>query len=268
MTGGGKMKIFFRLIFAIVVLYSGMVSLPLEAGATAGESQISEDFFTAPLAEKDAAFVFLGFSGILVRTGGQTILFDPAGLIKAEDLEQLKTHGLDLMLFTHGHGDHLNLSAAKNIFQATSCFVAAEPSIAGKLQAEIPEDKLISAEAGGSFNAGDIKVDAVQGVHIGPIMLFRVTVKGNRIFHAGDSSYISLKDYSSDLAFLPTGNPSPTASPEKAFQMAMDLRPQIAVTMHGSGDQNSTFEQLMKDSLGGVEVIIAATKTWKKVSLK
>ena len=40
------------------------------------------------------------------------------------------------------------------------------------------------------------------------------------MFHAGDSGYVQVKDYPSDLAFLPTGSPSPTASPEYALKLA------------------------------------------------
>ena len=73
-------------------------------------------------------------------------------------------------------------------------------------------------------------------------MLYQVKMGGISVFHGGDSGYVSLKDYSSDVAIVPVGRMSPTASPEKAFQMVSDIKPKVAVTMHGSDKQKQQFE--------------------------
>jgi len=54
------------------------------------------------------------------------------------------------------------------------------------------------------------------------------------LFHGGDSGYVSLKEYPSQVAIVPVGRMSPTASPENAFKMVADLKPDVAISMHGS----------------------------------
>lgn len=73
--------------------------------------------------------------------------------------------------------------------------------------------------------------------------MFLLEVDGLRIFHGGDSGYSqSIKDLGrADVAFLPTGDPSPTASPEDAMKMALDLSPKLVVLFHGSPEEHASF---------------------------
>ena len=57
------------------------------------------------LKEDEAAFLYLGYSGFIIRVRDYTIVTDPANLVIDEDIEILKEHGVDLVLYTHGHGD-------------------------------------------------------------------------------------------------------------------------------------------------------------------
>jgi len=79
---------------------------------------------------------------------------------------------------------------------------------------------------------------------------------------------VPVKDYPSDLAFLPTGNPSPTASPEAAFKMAADLKPSVIVAIHGSEAENKEFEQKIKQNMPNSSVIIPVPRVEKTVILK
>ena len=76
------------------------------------------------------------------------------------------------------------------------------------------------------------------------------------VFHAGDSGYVPVKDYQSQLAFLPTGRWSPTASPENAFRLASELKPNVVVVMHGSKGQHKKFESIVKGKMPQTKVII------------
>ena len=49
---------------------------------------------------------------------------------------------------------------------------------------------------------------------------------------------------------------SPTASPENAFKMVADLKPNVAVTMHGSDKQKRQFERKVKEAMPQTEVLI------------
>ena len=143
----------------------------------------------------------------------------------------------------------------------------AEAKVANKLKGKIPIDKLTSAESGKTYVFDEISVRAVQGIHRGPIMLYQVKMGGVTVFHGGDSGYVPLKDYASDEAFLPVGRMSPTASPENAFKMATDIKPKVAVAMHGSEKQKLEFQNKIQESMPQTSVLIMEQFTTKTISL-
>ncbi|MFC1802877.1 MBL fold metallo-hydrolase [Thermoproteota archaeon] len=88
---------------------------------------------------------------------------------------------------------------------------------------------------------------------------------GTSIFHGGDSGYVSVKYFPSDLVFVPTGVPSPTASPRDALRMTLELKPKVAVAIHGSSAQNREFEKSVQEKMPKVNVIIPEQYTPKKI---
>ena len=217
--------------------------------------QISK-FFALELSENQIAIMYLGASGILARTSEQSVLIDAAGFLKDDEVTALKR--VNLLLFTHSHMDHFSEGKTLKLFKTTSAPVLAEAKVADKLKGKIPDDKLTDATSGQTYAYGDLIVRAVQGVHRGPIMLFQVKMRNLLLFHAGDSGYVPLKDYQSQLAFLPTGRWSPTASPENAFKMASELKPNVVVVMHGSKGQHEKFENMIKNKMPQTKVIAPA----------
>lgn len=224
--------------------------------------------FTSSLGENEVAFLFLGYSGVIIRTSKGTIIIDPADLLKGKELKTLKGGGLNLLLFTHSHDDHYDYKNALALFKATNASVIAEPSVYHSLQGEIPLNKLISALPGITYTVDEITINAIKGAHVGPISLYQIQIGGISIFHGGDSDYVPIKDYPSDLAFLPTGDPSPTASPESAFNMASDLNPSLIVAIHGSMGQSKEFEQKIKEKMPHIIVIIPEPYRSKIVTLR
>lgn len=210
-------------------------------------------FFAQGLSENQIAFICLGASGILARTSNQCVLIDPAGFLKGDEVAALKE--VNLLLFTHTHMDHFNAGKTLKLFKKTGAPILAEAKVADKLKAIIPNEKLTTAASGQTYIYGDLTAKAVQGVHRGPIMLFQIKMGNLLVLHAGDSGYIPLKDYKSQIAFLPTGRWSPTCSPENAYKMAADLEPKVAATMHGSKGQHREFENMMKEKMAQTKVI-------------
>jgi L-ascorbate metabolism protein UlaG (beta-lactamase superfamily) len=211
-----------------------------------------EQFSTLPLAKKELAVFYLGKSGFLARTTNSTVIIDPAGFLKKDEVTNLKA--VNLLLFTHSHGDHFNSGATQAIFKATAAPILAESKVIKKLSGKIPAGKLTSAESGKTYTFGDITVTAIKGIHLGPIMLYQVRTGDLIVFHGGDSGYVTLNAYPSDIAFLPTGRP--TASPEKAYKMASDLKPSWAVAMHASAKQKLQFESKIKAGMPQTHVLI------------
>ena len=197
--------------------------------------------------------MYLGASGILARTSKQSVLIDAAGFLKDDEAAALKE--VNLLLFTHSHMDHFSEGKTLKLFKSTGAPVLAEAKVADRLKGRIPADKLTNAMSGQTYAYGDLIVKAVQGVHSGPIMLYQVKMGNLLVFHAGDSGYVPVKDYQSQLAFLPTGRWSRTASPENAFKMASELKPNVIVVMHGSKEQHKKFESMMKEKMPQTKVI-------------
>jgi len=222
--------------------------------------------FASPLGKDDVAFMYLGYSGVITRTSSRAIIIDPADLLKDDEAKALK--GVDLLIFTHSHGDHYKSDVALNIFKVTNTPILAEPLVADDLKGKVPADKLTAAIPGKTYTFGEITVKTVQGIHRGPINLYQIKVGGLTMFHAGDSGYVQVSDCLSDVAFLPTGTPSPTASPEYAFKMALELKPSVVLTIHGSADQSREFEAKMKEKMPKTSVIISEPNVPKVVSLK
>lgn len=226
----------------------------------------TKELFALSPARNEVAYMFLGLSGVILRTSNRTVIIDPANLLKDEEVKALK--GVDILLFTHSHGDHYSSKEALDIFKATNAPVIAEQLVANDLKGKIPSNKLTSATPGKTYTFSDITINAVQGIHRGPIILYQIKLGGVSIFHGGDSGYVPVKDYPSDLAFLPTGNPSPTASPENAFKMASELKPSVVVAIHGSADQSKEFEGKVKKGMPSTTVIIPEPYLPKTVALQ
>jgi L-ascorbate metabolism protein UlaG (beta-lactamase superfamily) len=219
------------------------------------ESEL-EKLFAAPLAGNDAAYMFLAFSGVIVRTSAGTVVIDPANLLMGDDIAVLARHKIDALLYTHSHGDHYDAASARDIVRATGATVVADPSLAATMRASgaVPADKVLSATSGRTFTVGAAKVRGFAGRHVGPITLFHIKLGGIAIFHGGDSAYVPMADSPSRLAFLPAGAPSPTASPAYALKMALDVKPKVVVLIHGQEDQYAEFKALAAKELPGVVV--------------
>lgn len=223
-----------------------------------GESMKTEEIknlFAYVLEEKEVAFQYLGYSGVVVRTAHGAFIIDPADKIRSQDMKIIPSGAVKLILFTHDHYDHFNQASALALFKTTEAPILAEASVVSRLRRDIPADKLFVASPDELFQQGNIAVKAIRGSHVGPIMLYLITFGNLKIFHGGDSDYVPLAGLSADLAFLPTGDPSPTASPGAAFRMANDLKPKIIVAIHGSSSQHKELEKLGQAKMSGVRVV-------------
>jgi L-ascorbate metabolism protein UlaG (beta-lactamase superfamily) len=231
-----------------MIFTSGMIPAPAETDL--------EKLFSTPLPDKNIAYMSLTFSGVIVRTPAGTIIVDPADLLAETDFAVLKKNGIQAVLYTHGHGDHFAAGTARRLALETGATIVADPAVAAALQKAggIAPDKLIAVQAGQSVKTGGFTIQPITGKHIGPITLFHVQSGSVSFFHGGDSAYVPLGKFKADIAFLPTGAPSPTASPDAALQMALDVRPQAVVLMHGSDAQNTDFVNKAKAGLPGAAI--------------
>lgn len=209
-----------------------------------------EELYSVELSRGEVAFIHLGYSGVILRTGNFTIGIDIADLLSEKEIKNIRE--MSLLVYTHIHSDHFNAATAQEIFERTGCFIAAEQSVYEALSGRVSAEKLVKLEGGESkelyLREGRMTLNLVYGVHPAQIILLMLEADGLRVFHGGDSGYSpSIKSLGRvDIAFLPTGGPSPSASPGDAVKMALDLSPRVIVLFHGSSAQHNSF----KDEIG------------------
>ena len=224
------------------------------------------DFFDTKISDDEALILYLRYSGILLRTSNRVIAFDIADLLGGEGIDEIKS--LDLLLYTHGHYDHFEYRSCIELFRKTDAYIVAEPSVARQMRGRITPNKLIEAKPGEYKELEDFKVYFIGGRHVGPITLYLVEYDDLRVFHGGDSAYVPLKEFRADIAFLPVGKPSPTASPIDALKMTMDLKPRIVIPIHGSREESRDYESLVERDYPGINVVRIGEYSLAKVNLK
>ncbi|MFQ5979161.1 MAG: MBL fold metallo-hydrolase [Candidatus Heimdallarchaeota archaeon] len=225
-----------------------------------------QELYALSLEKKDIAFIYLGFAGIILRTKDKTLAFDVGKLcIQNDEIEGLES--LDLHFYSHSHFDHWEPEVSMKIFETTGAKIIAEPEIVKEMIGRVSSDKLVSAKPDKPLNVEGYEISAVTGVHGRPITLFRLKGADFSIFHGADSGPVPLKDYPSDVAFLPVGSPSPTCSPEKALEMALDINPKVIVAMHGTKSQLQKFSKIMEKKMPDATVMTPEPLELMKISL-
>ncbi|MFX0114058.1 MAG: MBL fold metallo-hydrolase [Candidatus Hodarchaeota archaeon] len=218
------------------------------------ESIPLQEFYAISLEENEIAFIYFGFAGILLRSQEQVVALDLGKLcLKDEEFKDLEQ--LDVQLYSHTHWDHWDLDLTKRIFEATGAKIVAEPEIAKEMAEQVPADSLTSAMPDAILQINGFQISPVIGVHPRPITLFRVEWGDFSIFHGADSGPVPLENVPADIAFIPTGTPSPTCSPQNALKMARDLNSKIVVAMHGTKTQVEKFKKLMAKKMPATVVL-------------
>jgi len=258
------MKILFLILFMILILITSTPSFAVE--------RFSEDpltsIFTHDVQMGELAIMWLGnhqkgslegyaSAGFLIKTSNHIIAIDPSSLL-FDDIDSLIR--LDAIFITHDHGDHFDPDTTIAMQTKTGSFVIADPTSASMLSGKIPEDKLIVIESNEQMTISEITVDAFAAEHPTETpLIYVIEFDGFRIFHGSDSAFVEdLKKIESpvDIAFVPAGDPSPTASPSDAFEMTKATQSSIVVPMHGSPEQIEMFRDLVDMSDQKTEVII------------
>jgi len=140
----------------------------------------------------------------------------------------------DLMIITHGHGDHA--SSAAEFHQKTGAPVLTMLEVGGWLSSNgVPEDKVTGFNKGGTVEAAGVRVTLVNAFHSGSLPDGSyggepagavVRFDGKSVYFAGDTCVFGdmaliARIYKPDVAVLPIGDFF-TMGPEEAA-VALDL---------------------------------------------
>jgi L-ascorbate metabolism protein UlaG (beta-lactamase superfamily) len=185
-------------------------------------------------------------------TGEKLIYTDPYKIKRSDKA--------DIILITHEHFDHCSPEDVRKI-QGKDTVIVATTDCAGKLSGNFrfvkPGDKIIvegiEIEAVPAYNTNKQFHTRDKG-WVGYIF----TVKGQRVYLAGDTDYIpEMKSFKADIALLPVSG-TYVMTADEAIKATLDIKPKVAIPMHygaivGSKDDTQRFAAGLK---GKIDVVI------------
>ncbi len=198
---------------------------------------------------------WLGHAAFLLE-GSKRILIDPFltgnpnAPVKAEDVR-----GIDLILVTHGHGDHLGdaVEIAKSNDVPVMCIHELSRILAKK------GVEAIGMNIGGTLTSGNVSVTMVPALHSADVEDERgeiisagdpagliVSMDGVKVYHTGDTDvFLDMQLigelHKPDVMLLPIGDVY-TMGVKGAVKAVELVKPKIAIPMH-----YNTFPLIEKD---------------------
>jgi L-ascorbate metabolism protein UlaG (beta-lactamase superfamily) len=197
-----------------------------------------------------------GHSVVQIETNRKKIIFDP--FITGNSLTDLKADEvkIDVIILTHGHGDHLGdtveLAKKNNALVIGSAEMAAYlgfqgiekthgMNIGGAYEFDFGTMKMTQAFHSNGFITGDNQI-----IYLGMPAGVLFSAEGKTVYHAGDTALFSDmkligERHAIDLALLPIGD-NFTMGPEDAALAAEFLRAKQVVPIH-----YNTFPAIKQD---------------------
>ncbi|MBE0618940.1 MAG: MBL fold metallo-hydrolase [Proteobacteria bacterium] len=238
----------------------GMLSAVLFASAVS-TAWAAEAADAIPTSAGDLGITFVGHGSLLFAWGGKVIHVDPWS--KLADYGQLPA--ADLILITHGHGDHLDSAAIEAVRKpGTEILVsrAAADRVPGSrvlANGETATVQGVKVEAVPAYNLVHMRSAGVPYHPKGEGNGYVLTSGDTRVYVAGDTENIPEMENLGDIAvaFLPMNLPY-TMTPEMAAAAARAVHPKILYPYHFGETDPAELVKLLGGS--GIEVRVRAMK--------
>lgn len=188
------------------------------------------------------SFVWLGHSCFLFDIDGRRAIIDP--FLNDNPLSPMTTDDvpmIDLILITHGHGDHVGDAVA--LAKRTAATVVSTPEVCGWLKAQgvsttwegniggTYRGEFLHAKWTSAFHTSSLPDGSYGGVATG----FILKGGGKTLYHAGDTGLFSdmslIGDTGLDVAFVPIGDKY-TMGVEDSIRAIQLLKPRYVLPMH------------------------------------
>lgn len=187
----------------------------------------------------------LGHCCLLIEIGGITVLTDPGSFSTAQDA----VTGVDLILITHEHADHLHVDSLKRVLANNpAARIMTNSAVGNILAAEGIAHQVLEGTASTVFS--DVVIEACDGKHeeifeeIGQVQNTGYFIAG-KFFYPGDS--FTAPGKSVDVLALPVAGPWCKIS--DAIRYALRVKPRTAFPVHDA--------MLQKERIGGSHAVPA-----------
>ncbi|MEJ2242466.1 MAG: MBL fold metallo-hydrolase [Candidatus Bathyarchaeota archaeon] len=200
--------------------------------------------------------LWLGHSSFQIKVDGKNIYIDP---YKGKYVDSA-----DLILITHSHFDHCDLSKIKKVQKNDTIIIAPKACITET------GVTIKTLQPGEKFVFEDITVQAVEAYNVkrfrspgepfhpkGLGVGYLITIKDKTIYHAGDTDFIpEMKKLKNkvNVALLPSGD-TYTMDNEEAAEAALAISPEIVVPMHRWNSNSEMFKKKI-ESKSKIKVVI------------
>ncbi|MCE5209187.1 MAG: MBL fold metallo-hydrolase [Chloroflexi bacterium] len=210
-----------------------------------------------PTPAGDLKITFLGHGSLMLTFGGKVIHVDPYSHVA--DYSQLPK--ADLILITHEHSDHLDITALMQVRTGKTELVINQASL------KLVKDGIVMHN-GEACGVQGISIEAVPAYNIlhkrengepfhpkGVGNGYVLTIGSKKVYIAGDTENIpELKNLQGiDVAFLPMNLPF-TMTPEMVADAARTFHPRILYPYHFGNTNTDLLVDLLKSE--GIEVRI------------
>ncbi len=214
------------------------------------------------LPPRSVGIVWLGQSSVALRLGGSTALVDPFLSLHPERLvpppfAATDTRGVDMVLITHDHLDHLDELALPEITAASpnATVIVSEEIVERVARLGVDGARVRGLAANRRAEIGGVTVDAIPACHgdgvddayrLGPFLGYVLSAGGARVYHAGDTVLFDglvdrLQQLRVHLALLPINGRDEEREAQgivgnldarEAAHLADDIGADAAVPMH------------------------------------
>jgi len=187
---------------------------------------------------------YLGHAGFLLEGKGGRIAIDPLLTGNPHPAMQPEDVKADLILITHGHGDHM--SDAAMLAKLSGGTVVGNYEIANYHREALGVNSH-GMHLGGSYDFGWVRVKMTLAFHGSSMNLYPAVYMGNpggylifmdglTVYHAGDTGLFGDMEligrrHPIDVALLPIGD-NFTMGPEDALEAVKMLKPKKVIPMH------------------------------------
>ena len=207
--------------------------------------------------EPEIGVTWIGHASFLVQTHGVNLLIDPNWAKWLKVIKRLKhpgiplhqLPGIDLVLVTHAHFDHLDRRTLRKIADNQPIVV---PFEVGNLVHDLGFHSVHELDYWQTYEHGPLKITLTPARHWGARMLhdshrgfggYVIEAGGRTIFHCGDTAYFEGfreigERFAIDIALLPIGAYDPPSgrevhmNPEESVKAFFELGAKTMVPMH------------------------------------